>query len=131
LLKSATVPELLAPTWSPGEELLVDRCVRHSYRLALMTPGRPCILWVSGRDRPGVHAIGTVAGDVHDEGGQPAVPVRLRRLAEPLPRAELAADAAFRGAEVMRMPAGSNPSWLTAEQYAAVLSRVSLDDLRP
>ncbi|MCA0143409.1 hypothetical protein [Blastococcus sp. LR1] len=105
--------------------------MRHSYRLALMTPGRPCVLWVSGRDRPGVHAIGAVAGEVEERTGQPAVPVRLRLLAEPLPRAELTADPAFRDAEVIRMPAGSNPSWLTAEQYAAVLSRVPQDGLRP
>ncbi|RBY93413.1 hypothetical protein DQ237_18390 [Blastococcus sp. TF02-8] len=131
LLKSALVPERLADTWTPGEEVVLDRCVRPSYRLGLMSPGRPCVLWVSGRDRPGVHALGTVTGDVDDRGGGPTVPVRLRLLAEPVPRADLAADPDFSRAEVLRMPAGSNPSWLTAGQYAAVLSRVSQADLGP
>ncbi|WP_232797219.1 hypothetical protein [Blastococcus atacamensis] len=129
LLKSSLVPQLLSVGWWPGEELLLDRCVRPSYRLGLMAAGHPCVLWVSGRDRPGVHAVGTVVGDVADHGGQPEVPVRLRLLAEPIPRSELASDPAFRDAEVLRMPAGSNPSWLTAAQYAAVLSRVAPDDL--
>ena len=29
-----------------------------------------------------------------------------------------------RDAEVLRMPAGSNPSWLSPEQYAAVLAHL-------
>ncbi|TFV50372.1 hypothetical protein [Blastococcus sp. TF02A-35] len=129
LLKSSAVPQVLAPSWSPDQELVLDRCVRPSYRLGLLAPGQPCLLWVSGRDRPGVHAVGTVAGDVDDRGERPAVPVRLRLLAEPVPRSELVADPGFRDAEVLRMPAGSNPSWLTPGQYAAVLSRLPQESL--
>ncbi|WP_233491566.1 hypothetical protein [Blastococcus sp. TBT05-19] len=131
LLKSSVVPGVLASAWEPGEELALHRCVRPSYRLGLMAAGRPCVLWVSGRDRPGVHALGTVSGEVEDRDGQPAVPVRLRLLAEPIDRSELLADPAFRDAEVLRMPAGSNPSWLSAGQYDAVLSRVAQDGLGP
>ena len=47
----------------------------------------------------------------------------LTVLADPVLRAELLADPAARDAEVLRMPAGSNPSWLSAGQYAAVLGR--------
>jgi hypothetical protein len=54
--------------------------------------------------------------------GGPVVGLQLTRLAEPVPRAELLADPAARDAEVLRMPAGSNPSWLSAVQYAAVLA---------
>jgi hypothetical protein len=100
------------------------RCVRPSYRLGLMAPGRPCLLWVSGRDHPGVHALGVLTGAVRAADGGPVVPVRFTPLAEPVPRAELLADPVFGAAEVIRMPAGSNPSWLTADQYAAVLARV-------
>jgi hypothetical protein len=32
-------------------------------------------------------------------------------------------------AEVLRMPAGSNPSWLSAGQYAAVLDRLGAGGL--
>ncbi|NEK86342.1 hypothetical protein GCU60_11315 [Blastococcus saxobsidens] len=130
-MKTSASPDRLVPGWSPGEEQLLDRCVRPSYRLDLMAAGQPCVLWLSGRDRPGVHALGTVAGEVVDGPGGPAVRVRLRLLADPLPRADLVADAGFRGAEVVRMPAGSNPSWLSAAQFAAVLSRTSAPRLRP
>jgi hypothetical protein len=103
---------------------VLDRCVRRSYRLALMTPGRPCLLWVSGAHQPGVHALGEVTTPAVEGAGGPVVGVRLTRLAEPVARAELLAHPAARDAEVLRMPAGSNPSWLSAAQYAAVLDLV-------
>ena len=46
-------------------------------------------------------------------------------------RADLLHDPRFRDAEVLRMPAGSNPSWLTATQLAAVLERAGLPVLGP
>jgi hypothetical protein len=123
VLKSTRPPGLLAPGWGPGATRTLQRCVRPSYRLGLMAPGTPVLLWVSGRDRPGVHALGTLTGPVRPTGDGPAVEVRLTALADPVARAELLADPAVRNAEVLRMPAGSNPSWLSAEQYAAVLAR--------
>ncbi|WP_246063583.1 hypothetical protein [Blastococcus colisei] len=96
-----------------------------SYRLDLMAVGQPSLLWLSGRDRPGVHALGEVAGDVEDRGEGPAVPLRLTLLPEPIPRSDLLADPRVRDAEVLRMPAGSNPSWLSPEQFAAVLDRAN------
>lgn len=123
VLKSNHPPEALLRRWRPGTTTVLDRCVRPSYRLTLMSPGQPCLLWVSGRDRPGVHALGEVAGPVDDAApGGPAVAVRWTRLAQPVDRAGLLADPATRAAEVLRMPAGSNPSWLSAGQYAAVLA---------
>jgi hypothetical protein len=105
----------------------VSRCVRPSYRLGLMAPGQPCLLWRSGRHDPGVHALGVLTGVPRDG----AVPVRFTPLAEPVPRAELVDDPVFAAAEVIRMPAGSNPSWLTAEQYAVVLARAGSAQLGP
>jgi hypothetical protein len=105
----------------------LTRCVRPSYRLGLMAAGQPCLLWRSGRHDPGVHALGVLTGEPQD--GE--VPVRFTPLAEPVPRAELVDDPVFREAEVIRMPAGSNPSWLTAEQYAAVLARTGPGRLGP
>ncbi|MGY1856185.1 hypothetical protein [Modestobacter sp. SYSU DS0290] len=129
LLKSSRPAESVAPGWSPGGWVTVDRCVRRSYRLDLLRRGQPCVLWISGRDHPGLHALGEVAGApaVDPERG-PVVRVRWRRLAEPVDRAELVADPAFAAAEVVRMPAGSNPSWLSPAQYAAVLARVEAAD---
>jgi hypothetical protein len=121
VLKSRAAPEQIAPGWRPGSEHELDRCVRRSYRLELMTPGQPCLLWVSGAREPGVHALGEVTAAAVEGDDGPVVGVRLTRLAEPVARAELLASPAARDAEVLRMPAGSNPSWLTAAQYAAVL----------
>jgi hypothetical protein len=103
----------------------MTRCVRASYRLDLMAPGQPCLLWISGRADPGVHAVGTLAGPPRKADGGPVVPVDLTLLPDPLPRAALLADPATRDAEVLRMPAGSNPSWLSAVQFTAVLDRIA------
>lgn len=101
-----------------------------------MAVGQPCILWLSGASSPGVHAIGhlvgvPVAGD--QDGGQSTVEVSLRLLPSPVPRPELVLRAEFADAEVIRMPAGSNPSNLTAPQLAAVLELAerSLEGTRP
>ena len=131
VLKSIRPPAEIDPGWRPGATRSLTRCVRRSYRLDLLAAGQPCLLWVSGRVSPGVHAIGTVTGIPDDDGDGPVVPVELRRLAEPVPRAELLADPRARAAEVLRMPAGSNPSWLSHEQFAAVLDRVGDPGLGP
>jgi hypothetical protein len=121
---STLPPDGLVPGWRPGASRSVTRCVRPSYRLALMAAGQPCLLWVSGRVDPGVHALGALtAGPSEDDGG-PVAHVRLTRLRDPLPRAALLADPVTRDAEVIRMPAGSNPSWLSVDQFAVVLERV-------
>lgn len=122
VVKSTRLPAVLVPGWAPAATAALTRCVRPSYRLGLMRPGQPCLLWVSGRDRPGVHALGRLTGEVVETDGGPVVPVAFTLLAEPVPRSALLADPATRDAEVLRMPAGSNPSWLSAGQYAAVLA---------
>jgi hypothetical protein len=71
-----------------------------------------------------VHALGELLGPPDAGPGGPEVPVRLTLLTDPVDRADLLADPAAREAEVLRMPAGSNPSWLTRRQFAGVLARV-------
>ncbi|MGY1828193.1 hypothetical protein [Blastococcus sp. SYSU DS0541] len=129
LLKSARSPVALDDGWLPGTTRDLARCVRRSYRLDLVAAGQPVLLWVSGRGSPGVHAIGRVTGPVGENADGPVVPVRLLRLDLPVGRAELRADPAFTGAEVLRMPAGSNPSWLSAAQLSAVLERIPPEEL--
>jgi hypothetical protein len=124
VLKTTAPPEVLVPDWVAGSTRSLTRCLRGSYRLELMVPGARCLLWLSGRDRPGVHALGVLAGAPSAGNGRPQVAVRLTLLPRPVARADLVADPAFRTAEVLRMPAGSNPSWLSADQYAAVLAAV-------
>ena len=131
VLKTTRPPAAIDAGWRPGGARSLTRCVRRSYRLELMAAGQPCLLWLSGRDRPGVHALGTVTGPVEEDADGPAVPVRLTLLPEPVARAELLGDPRMRDAEVLRMPAGSNPSWLSHEQFDAVLARVPDAGLGP
>ena len=124
VLKTNVPPVDVVPGWRPGTSHDLVRCVRPSYRLGLMSTGAPVLLWLSGRHEPGVHAVGIVAGPVIPDAAGPVVPVRLTRLGEPVGRAELLADPVAREAEVLRMPAGSNPSWLSRSQFDAVRARV-------
>jgi hypothetical protein len=124
VVKSTRRPAELVPGWPAGAARELTRCLRRSYRLELMAPGEPCLLWVSGRHEPGVHALGTLAGEVRQDADGPVVAVSLTLLPHPVPRAELLADPGARDAEVLRMPAGSNPSWLSPAQFTAVLARV-------
>ena len=124
VIKTALPPAALDRTWAPGGTRELNRCLRASYRLELMAPGQPCLLWLSGRDRPGVHGHGTLTGVPDSADGGPEIAVRLTLLEAPILRSELLADPEARDAEVLRMPAGSNPSWLSGRQYAAVLARI-------
>ena len=125
VFKSAVPTAQLAADWRPGAARTMTRCVHRSYRLDLMAPGQPCLLWVSGRADPGVHAVGSLTAAPHEADGGPVVPVELTLLPEPLPRAAVLTDPATRDAEVLRMPAGSNPSWLSAVQFTALLDRIA------
>jgi hypothetical protein len=124
VLKSTRPPAEIVPGWAPGEDRELTRCVRRTSRLGLVRPGQACLLWVSGRVEPGVHAIGEVGGSPEEGQDGPVLDVRLTRLPTPVPRADLLADPAARDAEVLRVPAGSNPSWLSPAQFAAVLARL-------
>jgi hypothetical protein len=102
---------------------VLTRCVRPSYRAALVAPGQPVLLWVSGRDPrypSGIHAAGHTTGPVEDSHDGPVMPVRLDAVTPYVPRAALLADPRLAGIEVLRMAAGSNPSYLDAVQYAAL-----------
>ncbi|WP_110180947.1 hypothetical protein [Nocardioides solisilvae] len=107
-----------------GDAGETTRCVRRSYRAALVAPGQPVLLWVSGADSThpaGIHAQGRTRGLVHeDDDGRLVMPLTLEPLAEPVPRAALLAHPVLAHAEVLRMPAGSNPSYLTVDQLAVL-----------
>jgi hypothetical protein len=142
VIKTRLAPDQILPGWRPDSTRSLTRCLRRSYRLELMAPGQPCLLWLSGRQNPGVHAIGTVTGkpgpaldrlpagdpDV-DRAQDPAVSVSLHLLQEPVERQGLLADPLLAGSEVLRMPAGSNPSFLSPQRLSALLDLVSPHDL--
>jgi hypothetical protein len=97
---------------------VTTRCVRPSYRTGLVEEGQPVLLWVSGRDPAhpaGIHAHGRTTGPATD-----VMPVRLEPVDPPVTRQQVLAVPELSGAEVLRMPAGSNPSFLDVEQYAAL-----------
>ncbi|GAA0257836.1 hypothetical protein GCM10009539_49010 [Cryptosporangium japonicum] len=99
-------------------------CVRPGYRMHLMRAGQPVVFWASG-SRAGVWGVGSVA-DVPflGEDGAWHVPLDLTIAPVParVPRSELRADPRLADLEVFRQPQGSNPSFLTVEQFAVVRS---------
>lgn len=68
-----------------------------------------------------MHAVGRLSGEpTHPAEAEPdartvEVAVRLLLLPEPVSRSAVRAEPALAQAEVLRMPAGSNPSYLTRE----------------
>lgn len=96
-----------------------SRCVRPSYRTGLVRAGQPVLLWLSGTDAEhpaGLYASGRTTGPSQDD----LMPVSLEPLARPLLRSELVEHPGLAGMEVLRMPAGSNPSYVTPQQLAAL-----------
>jgi hypothetical protein len=116
------------PTHAPMAEWLstdfatvTSRCVRPTYRSRLVRDGHPVLLWVSGSDPafpPGIHAHGRATGPVRDDDESgPVMTVRLRTTEPVVPRAELLATPVLHDLEVLRMPAGSNPSFLDRDAW--------------
>jgi hypothetical protein len=92
--------------------------VRQTYRTALVRANQPVLLWVSGNDPEhpaGIHARGWTTGPASD-----VIPVRLTAIEPVVSRSQVRDLPRLAGAEVLRMPAGSNPSFLDVAQYAAL-----------
>lgn len=124
LLKGNPVHDEVGELLHIGFADLATRCVRPSYRTTMLVAGQPLLYWVSGRDPrhpAGLHGQGRVLGPVEDDPELgPVVPVSLRLLEVPVRRTELLAHPVLADLEVLRMPAGSNPSYLTRAQLAAL-----------
>ncbi len=135
VIKTRTPPQHIGNDWPGGTSRTLTRCLRKSYRLELMKPGQRCLLWLSGRDQPGVQAIGTLLSEatrrdqIDPSAAEVEVAVSLYLLPEPVPRALLLADHIAARAEVLRMPAGSNPSYLSGEQLWVLRESLSATDL--
>lgn len=96
-------------------------CVRPTYRTDLVAAGQPVLLWVSGSEPglpAGIHAHGRTTGLARDG----VVPLVLVPMEDPLLRSELVGHPDLAALEVLRMPAGSNPSYVTPEQLAVLVS---------
>lgn len=114
------------------QEPVTDWCVARNRRAAMIEPGQRVFLWVSGDGRqvePGVWGVGHTTGacvekEPQGSGDGPTtyvVPLAVRLLDAPVPRTLLREDPRLSPIEVLRVPVGSNPSYLTREQAAALL----------
>jgi hypothetical protein len=106
-------------------------CAARNYRATLIRSGQPVMLWVSGGlaavPVPGIWAVGETASSKDSEAdiaraidrptpetrAKSQVGLALRQLDEPIPRTVLRQVSGLERMEVLRIPAGSNPSWVT------------------
>lgn len=110
-----------------------------SYRVDLIGPGHPCVLWITRGDArvpSGVWAIGEITGapemDVGDPEDdlwrdlaaqrqvRPQIPVRLRVLRTGVPREVIREDPRLRSIEMLRVPRIGNPAALTPDEWFAL-----------
>lgn len=113
-----------------GEPWVAERwCVVDNYRSRMMVDGDRAVLWVSGDGRAmarGVWGLGRVTGPARDMVGD--APGGTRRLEVPLhlPLLRTAVSpeeiraAGVADLEVLVQPHGSNPSWMSKDQLAAL-----------
>jgi hypothetical protein len=108
-----------------------------TYRIELIEPDQPVVLWVTGptgaRPEPGIRMAGYTTGQILEnsqgdeywldeaerEKRRPYIGVRMS-LVDPVPRQRLTQDPRTRDMEVLRVPRISNPSFLTHEEKQAV-----------
>lgn len=110
-----------------------------SYRVDLVEPSHPCVLWITGpaggHHVPGIWAVGQVSGpptplpdDPTDPGWgetpprdvRPYVSVDLRVCAEPLARSVIANDPRLERIEILRRPRMGSPLVLTPAEWEVV-----------
>ena len=102
-----------------GVARVTSRCVVRGYRATMMKKGDRVVLWVSGDGRAmarGIWGLGYVTGPVDERAVEPSVPVDIPLLSSALTDADVRA-AGTDDLEVQRMPAGSNPSWVSRQQW--------------
>jgi hypothetical protein len=126
LLKTDPSTTPVAEHARSGFRELTQRCVRRSYRTGLVQAGQPVLLWVSGRDPAvpaGIHARGEILGPPEDGPDGLHLGLTLHPVDPPVLRVELLKDAVMSRIEVIRMAAGSNPSYLTVDELARLRAR--------
>jgi hypothetical protein len=107
--------------------------VADNYRSELFEAGQALLFWVSGSagrsPTPGIWGSGRITGPARTRAdGKRVVPIELEFLDPPLARSELAAVAGLRDLEVIRQPQMSNPSFVTVNQYAVLLTLLGIGD---
>ncbi len=118
LVKASPAGLPIGEAVATGFRDITSRCVRPTYRVELVREGQPVLLWVSGQDRlhpAGIYARGRTTGPADEE-----MPVRLAPVDPVVTREQVRQVPGLETLEVLRMPAGSNPSFLDAREYAAL-----------
>jgi hypothetical protein len=115
-----------SPSASPVDEFVrtdfatvTNRCIRPSYRADEVAAGQPVLFWISGDDKQypaGIYAQGHTTGPAQLDMDQLVMQVRLTSIDPPVLRRELLEHPRLSQLEVIRMAAGSNPSFLTRDQ---------------
>ncbi|HXH77677.1 hypothetical protein [Nocardioides sp.] len=126
-------PELPRSIRAGDTQPITRWCVADNYRSRMMGPGDRAVLWVSGDGRElarGIWGLGWVTGPVRpmvDELGVETdkleVPLHLPLLSSGL-RAEEIKAAGVTDLEVLRLPQGSNPSWVSLDQLTVLAELV-------
>lgn len=124
--------------WAGDHDWIDGWRLADSYRVPMMKAGDLCFLWVTGPANadyePGVWAAGVVTGGAAEDAGsgslwvdsaeqakrRPYIPLNLRILDDPIPRADLAADPRFESSEIIRQPQMGNPLIVTPDELAAI-----------
>ena len=121
-----------------GENRIRSWAVQPGYRSRLMTPGDRVLFWVSGDGRSGLARgiwgdgeviapaedwVDAERGHWRDDSARAAVRARIQVniafLDEPVTAEELRARG-LTDLEVLRIPQGANPSWVSRHQLAIV-----------
>ena len=123
LLKADPTRAPMAQWRRTGFASVTSRCVRATYRAELVREGQPVLLWISGQDvehPAGIHAAGRTTGPVVEDDDGPAMQLALSAVDPVVLRSDLLAEPDLSRLEVIRMPAGSNPSFVTVEEFAII-----------
>lgn len=113
----------------PGRPVITSWEMAESYRVDLVAPGHPCVLWVTGgrhASTTGVWGLGrvtTVPRPAAPVGGRPRyeVGLDLEFAGRPVRLRDLLGDERFVRAEIVRAPRVSSPVALTASEVDAIV----------
>lgn len=101
-------------------------------RAAMVHPGDPCVVWVTGAVGSDIASGLWAIGEITDRpDAAHVVEIDVQLFGDPIPASVFAADDRFAGAEVFGDPPRGNPQVLTPDQYAYIEDHLDAGDLWP
>ncbi|WP_232374735.1 EVE domain-containing protein [Mycolicibacterium mengxianglii] len=95
-------------------------CVADNYRSQMMAPPQPVLFWVSAHPERGFWGAGRITAVPVRHGDTLRVATRIPLFDAPLTAAELKNHPTLAAMEVLRAPQQSNPSWISAPEWAVL-----------